>query len=288
MDNDYVNEGPPLRGVQRLNRPFVRALLVSAAVAAAVALAGCNPEDVTPTGRSLAPCPTRCSSEIEAKQMDKGSPILARLFKEESELEIWKQEPGRPIRAAEDLSDLPLVGRSRPEDQGRRPPGARGLLHHHARADESEFQLLSRLQHRFSEHLRPRLGPHRLRADGAWRLLVARLLRHDRRADPGDLRAGARVVLRRTEGIPVPGLSVPHDRAEHGASTATIRTSRSGKRSRKATTTSKPPVRSRRSRSATSATCSTPRRLRMPREPLNSMRAANARPTGSTRRLPTP
>ena len=30
-------------------------------------------------------------SEIASKQMDKGSPILARLFKEESELEIWKQ-----------------------------------------------------------------------------------------------------------------------------------------------------------------------------------------------------
>jgi murein L,D-transpeptidase YafK len=74
-----------------LNRPFVRALLVSAAVAAAIALAGCNPEDVTPTGRSLAPLSDKMVSEIASKQMDKGSPILARLFKEESELEIWKQ-----------------------------------------------------------------------------------------------------------------------------------------------------------------------------------------------------
>ena len=74
-----------------MNRPFVRALLVSAAVAAALTLAGCNPEDVTPTGRSLAPLSDKMVSEIAAKQMDKGSPILARLFKEESELEIWKQ-----------------------------------------------------------------------------------------------------------------------------------------------------------------------------------------------------
>src|SRR5512142_2610186 len=81
----------PLRGVQRLNRPFVRALLVSAAIAAAITLAGCNPEDVTPTGRSLAPLSDKMVSEIESKHMDKGSPILARLFKEESELEIWKQ-----------------------------------------------------------------------------------------------------------------------------------------------------------------------------------------------------
>ena len=74
-----------------MSQPFVRALLVSAAVAAAIALAGCNPEDVTPTGRSLAPLSDKMVSEIESKHMDKGSPILTRLFKEESELEIWKQ-----------------------------------------------------------------------------------------------------------------------------------------------------------------------------------------------------
>jgi murein L,D-transpeptidase YafK len=74
-----------------LSRPYVRALLVSAAVTAAVALAGCNPDGVTPTGRSLAPLSDKLVSDIESKQMDKGSPILARLFKEESEVEIWKQ-----------------------------------------------------------------------------------------------------------------------------------------------------------------------------------------------------
>jgi murein L,D-transpeptidase YafK len=74
-----------------LNRPFVRALLVSAAAAAALALAGCDPQDVTPTGRSLAPLSEKMQADLAAKHMDKGSPILARLFKEESELEVWKQ-----------------------------------------------------------------------------------------------------------------------------------------------------------------------------------------------------
>ncbi len=74
-----------------MNRPFVRALLISAAVAAAVALAACNPDGVTPTGRSLAPLSDKLQAEIEAKHMDTNSPILARLFKEESEMEIWKQ-----------------------------------------------------------------------------------------------------------------------------------------------------------------------------------------------------
>jgi murein L,D-transpeptidase YafK len=74
-----------------LNRPLVRALLVSAAVAAAIALAGCNPEDVVPTGRSQAPLSEKTLAQIEAKQMDKDSPILARIFKEEAEMEIWKK-----------------------------------------------------------------------------------------------------------------------------------------------------------------------------------------------------
>ncbi len=74
-----------------MHRPYVRALLISAAAAAAIALAGCDPDGVTPTGRSLAPLSDKMLGEIKSKHMDKGSPILARLFKEELELEIWKQ-----------------------------------------------------------------------------------------------------------------------------------------------------------------------------------------------------
>ncbi len=74
-----------------MNRPYARALFISAAVAAATALAGCDPDGITPTGRSLAPLSDKLVAEIDAKHMDKSSPILARLFKEESELEVWKQ-----------------------------------------------------------------------------------------------------------------------------------------------------------------------------------------------------
>ena len=61
--------------------------------------------------------------------------------------------PERPHGAAQDLSDLPLVGRSRSEDQARRPPGARGVLHDHAEPDESELQLLPLDQSWLSERL---------------------------------------------------------------------------------------------------------------------------------------
>ncbi|MGI8526436.1 MAG: L,D-transpeptidase family protein [Pseudolabrys sp.] len=73
-------------------RPVVRALLVSAAVAAAISLAGCDTDSIAPTGRAQAPLSDKMVAEFEAKQMDKGSPILVRLFKEEAEAEVWKQD----------------------------------------------------------------------------------------------------------------------------------------------------------------------------------------------------
>jgi len=74
-----------------LNRLFARALLASAAIAAAIALAGCDGESISPTGRAKAPLSDKMLAEIAAKNMDKESPILGRIFKEESEMEIWKQ-----------------------------------------------------------------------------------------------------------------------------------------------------------------------------------------------------
>ncbi len=40
----------------------------------------------------MAPLSVRMLSDMEAKNMDKESPILVRVFKEESELEVWKQD----------------------------------------------------------------------------------------------------------------------------------------------------------------------------------------------------
>jgi murein L,D-transpeptidase YafK len=74
-------------------RPLLRTLLASAAIAAALALAGCDTDGgVVPSGRALAPLSDKMLAEIEQKNMSKESPILVRLFKEESELEVWKQD----------------------------------------------------------------------------------------------------------------------------------------------------------------------------------------------------
>ena len=69
-----------------MTNPVARALLGVAAIAAAIALAGCNADDITPTGRAMAPLSPRTAAEIQAKNMDANSPILIRVFKEEAEL----------------------------------------------------------------------------------------------------------------------------------------------------------------------------------------------------------
>ena len=56
-------------------------------------LSGCNTDGVLPMSEKAArPLPEKLVAEINSKNMDKESPILVRLFKEESELEVWKQD----------------------------------------------------------------------------------------------------------------------------------------------------------------------------------------------------
>ncbi len=80
----------PFGGVSRLIcRPVFRALLAPAVIVAAAALAGCNTGDITPIGRAQAPLSPKMLSLMSEKGMDKVSPILVRIFKEESELDVW-------------------------------------------------------------------------------------------------------------------------------------------------------------------------------------------------------
>jgi murein L,D-transpeptidase YafK len=77
-----------------LNRQLlVRSLLASAAIAAAVALAGCDTDGTLGVaGRHMQPLSERMLADIENRNMAKESPILVRIFKEESELEVWKED----------------------------------------------------------------------------------------------------------------------------------------------------------------------------------------------------
>ena len=75
-----------------LSRPLVRALLASAAIAAGMTLAGCGGGIPVTSGRHMQLLSERMLATLKAKNMDKESPILMRIFKEEAELEVWKQD----------------------------------------------------------------------------------------------------------------------------------------------------------------------------------------------------
>ncbi|MBR0757507.1 murein L,D-transpeptidase [Bradyrhizobium jicamae] len=77
-----------------IHRTLVRALLASAALAAAVLLAGCDTDQVSLAANAKAnqPVPPKLLAAMVEKDMDLQSPILVRLFKQEAELEVWKQD----------------------------------------------------------------------------------------------------------------------------------------------------------------------------------------------------
>jgi len=75
-------------------RTLVRALATSAAIAAGVLLTGCNSDEISLANNAKAnqPVPPKLIQAMVEKDMDLNSPILVRLFKQEAELEIWKQD----------------------------------------------------------------------------------------------------------------------------------------------------------------------------------------------------
>jgi murein L,D-transpeptidase YafK len=66
--------------------------MVVAALAVALALAGCEIDGSDLSARALKPLSQTMLADLERKHMPKESPILVRLFKEQSELEVWKQD----------------------------------------------------------------------------------------------------------------------------------------------------------------------------------------------------
>ncbi len=75
-------------------RSLVRALITSAALAAGVLLAGCNGDEISLANNAKAnqPVPAKLVADLTAKDMDLQSPMLVRLFKQEAEFEVWKQD----------------------------------------------------------------------------------------------------------------------------------------------------------------------------------------------------
>ncbi len=73
--------------------PLARSALVALATASALSLAACNDESALPrSGRHYVPVSLATQQEMRDKNMRTHAPILIRAFKQESELEVWKQD----------------------------------------------------------------------------------------------------------------------------------------------------------------------------------------------------
>jgi murein L,D-transpeptidase YafK len=73
---------------------LIRALAISATLVASALLAGCDGEDASLAANAKAnqPVPPKLIAAMTEKDMDLQSPILIRLFKQEAEVELWKQD----------------------------------------------------------------------------------------------------------------------------------------------------------------------------------------------------
>src|ERR1700730_13080792 len=74
-----------------LRPPVLRLFLASAAITAAVVIAGCDSEKIPNiSGRHMQPLSEATLAELHTNAISEQSAILIRIFKEESELELWK------------------------------------------------------------------------------------------------------------------------------------------------------------------------------------------------------
>lgn len=80
-------------GFVLISSSLARALLASVALSASILLAGCDTDQVSLATNAKAnqPVPPKLLAAMNEKDMDLQSPILVRLFKQEAELEVWKQ-----------------------------------------------------------------------------------------------------------------------------------------------------------------------------------------------------
>ena len=100
---------PSAAGAIALKRCSLHILLVVGTVcAAAMALAGCGTN--RPVARALKPLSPQMLAQLEQKHMPIDSPILIRLFKEESEADVWKQDTSGRFALLKTYPILPLVG----------------------------------------------------------------------------------------------------------------------------------------------------------------------------------
>ena len=88
---DHVGSGNGSGSMGLKFSRYLRGLMTSAALAAVVALAGCETDGLH-SGKAMKSLSPEMVAALQQKNMPTESPILVRLFKEEAELEVWKQD----------------------------------------------------------------------------------------------------------------------------------------------------------------------------------------------------
>ena len=185
-----------------------RSILIGCVAASLALLAACSSPDITP---SMRPLSKDTMMLLGKKGMKTDAPIFVRIFKEESELEIWKvRDDGRYYH----FKTYPIctwsgdLGPKLAQGDKQAPEGFYSI-HKSQMNPNSSFHLAFNLG--YPNNLRQSPWPYWQRTDGAWQMPLGWLLCHDRCADRGDLCAGPRPVQRRARSVPGARVSVPHD-----------------------------------------------------------------------------
>ena len=125
---------------------------------AAIAVAGCTGSDVDGhvgwrrQGRRSS-CPPKILAAMKAKGMTRTSPVMARIFKEEGKLEIWKQKANGRYDIIASYDICKWSGKLGPKyiEGDRQAP--EGFYTVRPAPDEPEVELSPRLQHGLSQRL---------------------------------------------------------------------------------------------------------------------------------------
>ena len=201
---------------------MIRATVLRTLVLAAAFAAGLTP--VTCLGENSNRLPTKATKELppellsllRQKKMPKYSPIRVRLFKEEAELEVWKQDTTGRFQILKIYPICRWSGDLGPKLQegDRQAPEGFYTITPELMNPNSNFYLSINVGY-------PNNFDKANNRDGSLLMIHGDCsssgLCHDRRTDKRDLFAGAQLILRRPAVIAGPGLSVPLDAGKSGA-----------------------------------------------------------------------
>ena len=161
----------------------------------ALALAACQDDPRHPEG--LRPVSAALVAKMDKLGMTETSPILIRIFKEESELEVWKQQRDGKYALLKTYQICKWSGELGPKkvEGDRQAPEGFYTVTPAQMNPKSHYYLSFNIG--YPNAYDRALGRTGSQPDGAWRLLVVGLLLDDRRGCRRDLRAGARRLPRR-------------------------------------------------------------------------------------------